>query len=294
MYGDDNRYLQILVNFLSNSVKFSSPEKNIDVILALNETQVSESGFATVLGDKINDSDEMFARFDIIIRDYGVGMTETQISKLFVNFSKLSEHEGMNRSGVGLGLSICHTLISQMGGSVKVESEINVGTTFTIAMAAKIQVSKICKKLSSNSEQSGNDSISSDEMSELEELCENKPHILIANDNGYCREVANLRLNVYFTVDIVINGLEAFKKVVSHEFNHYKVILLDINMPIMDGVEALQKINAFFDEVRIKKKTLACMPDRGLKRLSSLSDQKFPNLYALTGDVNEQNRERLM
>lgn len=224
-------------------------------------------------------------------------MTEKQISKLFVNFSKLDEHEEMNRGGVGLGLSICHTLISQMGGSVKVESEINKGTTFTIVMAGKTTLSKIVKN--STSEFSQNDgsiggSSGSEEISELEDVLVDKPNILIANDNGYCREVANLRLKPYFTVDIVINGLEAFKKVTSQEPDYYKVILLDINMPIMDGLEALQKINAFFEEVRIKKKTLACMHDRGKGELSTRSNLNFPTLFALTGDINAQNKDRLL
>lgn len=59
-------------------------------------------------------------------------MSEESLSKLFMDFGKMEENAGMNRSGVGLGLSICKNLIEQMSGSVKVKSKLNEGTTFTI------------------------------------------------------------------------------------------------------------------------------------------------------------------
>lgn len=73
---------------------------------------------------------------DII--DTGVGIEEENLSKLFIDFSKLDEHENINQIGTGLGLSICKKIIEQMGGSVKVKSKVNVGTTFSIDLTTKI------------------------------------------------------------------------------------------------------------------------------------------------------------
>jgi len=69
-----------------------------------------------------------YVKFAIIIEDNGVGISKENISKLFKDYSRLDEHQNMNHKGTGLGLSICKNLVEQMGGKVKVESEINVGS----------------------------------------------------------------------------------------------------------------------------------------------------------------------
>lgn len=77
------------------------------------------------------------------VKDSGAGISQENIGKLFLNFSKLSETQGINKQGTGLGLSICKNIIEKMGGIVKVESEgINKGTSFIIQMSARSKIKK--------------------------------------------------------------------------------------------------------------------------------------------------------
>ena len=89
------------------------------------------------LGSRNTNGVEKYIKFEIRIQDSGVGINPEGLSKLFMNFSKLDEHAGMNQRGTGLGLSICKSLIELMGGSVKVESEENKGTTFIMSIKTK-------------------------------------------------------------------------------------------------------------------------------------------------------------
>mmetsp|Transcript_26595 Transcript_26595/g.25677 ORF Transcript_26595/g.25677 Transcript_26595/m.25677 type:complete len:171 (+) Transcript_26595:207-719(+) len=87
-------------------------------------------------------NNQCFIDFEIKIRDSGCGISEENISKLFMNFGKLEEHSSMNSRGTGLGLSICKSLIEMMGGSVRAESQQGVGTTFIVQLKTK------CKRVS--------------------------------------------------------------------------------------------------------------------------------------------------
>lgn len=73
----------------------------------------------------------------LIVEDSGAGISRENIKKLFMDFSRLSEHQHMNAKGTGLGLSICKNIIEQMGGTITVESEVGVGTRFKIIMGLK-------------------------------------------------------------------------------------------------------------------------------------------------------------
>ncbi len=91
---------------------------------------------------KLEDYDmQNYINFEISIKDSGCGISPENINKLFMNFSKLEEHENMNHRGTGLGLSICKSLIEVMGGQVKVESEEGVGTTFIMQLKTKCNYS---------------------------------------------------------------------------------------------------------------------------------------------------------
>ena len=90
---------------------------------------------------KVESSGHKYIKFEIRIKDSGVGISEENLSKLFMNFGKLEEHAAGNKRGTGLGLSICKSLIELMGGSVTVESEVGVGTTFIMQLTTKCKYS---------------------------------------------------------------------------------------------------------------------------------------------------------
>ena len=82
-----------------------------------------------------------YINFEIRIKDSGVGIAKENLSKLFLNFSRLEDHHKSNERGTGLGLSICKSLLEKMGGTVTVESEgLGFGTTFIMQMQAKCKV----------------------------------------------------------------------------------------------------------------------------------------------------------
>lgn len=114
MIGDENRYLQILVNFLTNALKFSPRESNVDVLLILKVKEVEVEDNEQLFESQQIESktSHVLIDFDIVIRDYGCGISEEQQSNLFMDFGRLTENAHMNRQGVGLGLSICQKLIS--------------------------------------------------------------------------------------------------------------------------------------------------------------------------------------
>ena len=90
---------------------------------------------------KVETSGHKYIKFEIRIKDSGMGISEENLSKLFMNFGKLEEHAAGNKRGTGLGLSICKSLIELMGGSVTVESEVGVGTTFIMHLTTKCKYS---------------------------------------------------------------------------------------------------------------------------------------------------------
>ena len=83
---------------------------------------------------------EFYSKIRIDIEDNGIGISEENINKLFIDFGKLEDNQQMNLQGTGLGLSICKRIIEQMGGQVSVYSEINKGTTFSFTVCSKIMI----------------------------------------------------------------------------------------------------------------------------------------------------------
>ena len=188
--GDETRFTQIFLNFLSNAFKFTPQKGNISVEIKPIEDEHgflqkidneeekesrqkdamkkimhrdSNSFDVTTEIEKLTDSevkfDKYYVSFEIRIKDSGRGIAKENQDKLFLNFSKLADEEGLNKTGTGLGLSICKHLIEKMGGQVKVESEgIGHGTTFVIKLQAISRVEDIhyipIAKASSNLENS--------------------------------------------------------------------------------------------------------------------------------------------
>lgn len=87
-----------------------------------------------------NEQNQYYIDFEIKIIDSGYGISKENMKKIFLNFGKLDEHSKVNPGGTGLGLSICKSLIELMGGSVKVESELDKGTTFIMSLKTKCNI----------------------------------------------------------------------------------------------------------------------------------------------------------
>jgi signal transduction histidine kinase len=112
-------------------------------LLELTNKKVGRSGKITdakLSQASVEKGQICYIDFEIRIKDSGVGISKENLSKLFMNFSRLEEHQKINQGGTGLGLSICKSLIELMGGSVSVESELGMGTTFIVSLKTKCKL----------------------------------------------------------------------------------------------------------------------------------------------------------
>ena len=203
--GDDIRLRQVLINLVGNAIKFTDQGKVWLTILKLK-----------------NVGDHELIRFEV--EDTGVGMSEEFIQRIFDKFSQ--EHNTANRrfEGTGLGMSIANDLVQLMGGELRVQSEKNRGTRCTFELLLpKGDVSRLAGNAISISE------------NDLDGM-----RLLLVEDNEMNRFIASQSLLLFgCEVDEATNGKEAIERL---ETNTYDLVLMDIQMPVMDGVEATRTI----------------------------------------------------
>jgi PAS domain S-box-containing protein len=207
--GDPNRLSQVLSNLLSNAVKFTS-----EGIVEMK-----------VFHDAALSTDEK-VQLHIEIKDTGIGMSPNTSGRMFQRFTQADASMSRRFGGTGLGLSICKHLINVMGGSIGVESKEHEGSTFWISLPLQVG-EKIQKPEAPKTK-------------ELKTTNGKKIRILLAEDNPVNQLIARKMLEKNgFTVDIVGNGLEAVESLRSIP---YDLVLMDCQMPEMDGYEATKKI----------------------------------------------------
>lgn len=212
--GDSTRLQQVLVNMLSNAIKFT--DKGGRVTFSVTQRDLNGSSAAL--------------RF--VISDTGVGMSEDFMPHIFEPFSQ--EHTGSANSygGTGLGLSISKSMIDLMGGKISVRSIQGVGTEFTVDVTLGL------------AEQDRQQYEEREETSrEANDYDFTGKRILLAEDNALNTEVAVLLLESRGAkVDTVDDGIHAIERFAKSKEGYYDAILMDIWMPYMDGLTAAQNI----------------------------------------------------
>ncbi len=219
LMGDGLRLNQILLNLISNAYKFTPKGGKITVTVTELSKQAKK------------------AYYKFTIEDTGEGMTEEMLGRLFVPFEQEGADTAQKHGGSGLGLSIAKNLVELMGGSISCQSEKGKGTTFAVSIPFVLDVNAVTKsKITEETQQ---------HLSPEEEYDFEGRRVLLAEDTEINAEIAKELLElVNMNVDHAWNGREAVEMFAASEPGTYVAILLDVQMPVMNGYEAVTAIRA--------------------------------------------------
>lgn len=222
--GDPTRLRQIFLNLIGNAVKFT------------------DDGFVRVSASRASgSSDPDLIRF--IVRDSGIGLSDSGMARLFTKFAQADKSVTRKFGGTGLGLVICRQLTELMGGRIGVESALGEGSTFwfEVPLPAGEQVPAEQSADTPLPERRASDRLGSRSRTRKPIVVQDK-HVLLVEDNHVNQLLAATILQkAGYQVDIVGDGRAA---IASIEARDYDAVLMDVQMPIMDGVEATNFIRA--------------------------------------------------
>jgi PAS domain S-box-containing protein len=253
VYGDQLRIRQILTNLLGNAVKFTASGH---VSMDVKYSSESSSGMTV----------------SIAIRDSGIGMTPEQIQGLFKPFVQADNSISRRFGGTGLGLTISQTLAKLMGGKIEVESQLGVGSTFTLQV--NLATAKSTQIKSGKSSQV--DIIDEANYQAMVSALSGK-RALLAEDTRVNQLVATKMLaKIGVLVDVANNGEEAIQCL---QKSHYDVVLMDVQMPVMNGLKATRLI-------RLDSR-FAAMPILAMSAGVTLDEQGACDAAGMTGFISK-------
>jgi len=235
VYSDGQKLQQLLHHVVENAIIYNKRG---------GEVQVSVKEQA--------DTSNKFAVYDFVVRDTGIGISEENIERIFEPFTRVKNSTQSGVHAIGLGLSISKSIAEMLGGSISVQSELGEGSTFTIRLALRLQPQQP-EPLPQPEQQ----------------LAAPALNILLVEDNDINREIEmELLQRMGFVVHTVENGQQALELMRKAAPGDYDLILMDLQMPVMDGWQAAKEIRALPDQA------LAKLPIIALSANVSEYDQK--------------------
>ncbi len=223
--ADKLRILQVLINFVSNSLKFTNEGKVICKI---------------ELKEKLDDEK---VKIEFSVSDTGMGMNEEDLSMLFQPFTQIDNSNTRKHEGTGLGLTISDRIIKALDSRIEVKSELKVGSVFSFILELEV-VSWKGQKITFAKKNI--DNISLEHISSLRGL-----KVLLVEDNEVNQDVATTILNrVEIEVVVANNGEEGVEKY-KNNIGEYDLILMDLQMPVLNGYEAAKRIREFDTKIPI-------------------------------------------
>lgn len=209
IFCDQLHLNQIVLNILSNAVNYTNPGGEVEYI-------VEQVPF---------DDDRVTLVFTV--RDTGIGMSEEFLSRIFDEFERENNTTMSTIQGTGLGMSIVKRLVDMMGGTIEIESAQGLGTTVVVAIT--FNIAQPCEE----------DEDDSDSICKLPEGC----RVLLVDDNELNREIAvDMLKDLGVAYEEARDGIEAVETVQKYEPGYFDLILMDVQMPKMNGYEATKAI----------------------------------------------------
>lgn len=215
---DGTKIREIFVNLISNAVKYTPRGGSVEV--NVNELPCEREGFA---------------RIQTVVTDTGIGMSKEYLPTIYDSFSRERNTTMGKVAGTGLGMAIVKELVTMMGGTIEVKSELGEGTTFTVTLDHKIAETRHDDRKEIASRKAAAES--------LADL-----HILLAEDNDLNAEIAMTLLEeAGLKVDRAADGIQCVSRIEKEPAGTYALILMDIQMPNMDGYKATETIRQLPD-----------------------------------------------
>ncbi|MCI8550306.1 MAG: response regulator [Lachnospiraceae bacterium] len=213
--GDRQRLLQIFLNILGNSIKYTPPGGTLEILVVEHES--GEHGCSS---------------YDFVFRDSGIGMDETYLPHIFEPFSHAEDPYIARADGVGLGMSIAQNIARMMGGTISVESTPGKGSEFTVTIILRRQ----------NSDEAPG-SLSGLNQEDFSDISFGGFKILLVEDNELNREIAmELIGETGAMVECAGDGRKGLQRFAEMPEGYYDLVLMDIQMPVMNGFEATRAI----------------------------------------------------
>ena len=210
--ADDLRIEQVLINITGNAIKYTPEGKSVELI-----------------AEELGATEDKKIKYRFIVRDTGIGISKEYLPHIFESFTR-EEKTTVNRvQGTGLGLAITARVVEMMGGVISVKSRPGEGSEFTVELALEPF-------------EPGDDTAEPDEM--LQSVLNGK-RVLLVEDNAINAEIATIILEQYgIVVDHAENGRIGADKAMTAEAGYYSAVLMDIQMPVMNGYEATRAIRS--------------------------------------------------